>query len=261
MQLELKKQEIYPTPSILSYDEDNSEFFMELIYRLNEKFRGTKVEIPLIDKKGNSLTGEVEHMNILHRMAIFSTIFGNLSLRQYHLLPITPAQSEYFIKNKKLKNSCHNYEDLALLLYDTNPQGVNSEESQALKEEISRHRIELCLSNSHLEERLVIINAGIEKDSSMPHGLKPIVIPEVTLVYPHEILNETEKSYTFEYALEDGLPLLSQTGIGERILTLPKEKYPGLRTLFRSEEKYLHAWYKFFDSGYRNGRVYFSAEE
>ncbi len=213
---------------IFSYDGQHGQFFQELIANSNERFRGTRAEI-LTGKRG-----EVKNMYAVKRMALVSTIAANPNLRNYGLLPITPMQDECLLKEGRLQGSSKYREDLGLLLYDTSSNGYNPKESAALKEDIARHRSELGLSQSDLEERLVVVNAGGEPDSSMRFGVKPIIVPGITIVYTHEILNQTGKNHNFDYGLTKGLPSLSQVGNGKRTLYMPSETSDiGLRVLYR----------------------------
>jgi len=214
---------------IFSYDGQHGQFFQELLAKSNERFKGTRVEIPTGKK------GEVKNMYAAKRMALVSTIADNPNLRNYGLLPITPMQDECLLKEGRLQDPSKYWEDLGLLLYDTSPNGYNPKESVALKEDLIRHRSELGLSQSDLEERLVIVNAGGEPDSSMRFGVKPIIVSGITIVYPHEILNQTGKNHKFDYGLIKGLPSLSQVGNGKRTLYMPSETSDiGLRVLYRS---------------------------
>ena len=93
-----------------------------------------------------------------------------------------------------------------------------------------------------MEKRLVIVSAGGEVDSSMPHGVKPIIIPGITQVYTHGILDKTGENHKFEYGLDRGLPVVSEIGNGSRILYMPNENSDiGLRVLFRSRIHVLYA--------------------
>ena len=211
---------------IFSYDGAHKDFAQELIAKSNEVFAGTRAEIPV----GNS--GEVKNMYIAKRMGLITVIAKNSNLRNYGLLPITPMQDECLLKNGKLQDPSKFWEDLALLLYDTN--GNNSNEAKYLMESVRKNRAELGLSNSDLEKRLVVVNPGAEVDKAMTYGVKPIVIPGITLVYPHEILEKTGQNHTFEYGLTKGLPAVKDIGSGKRTLYMPSETQDiGLRVLFR----------------------------
>ena len=223
-----------PTESfIMSYDGPHGAYFQELIAKVNEKFSGTRAELPI------GTSGEVQNMYAIKRMALVSTITNNPSLQSQGFYPITPMQDETLLKAGKLPNPSGYWEDLALLFYDTN--GNNPQEAQALKEAISRHKTDLGLNQSDLEKRLVIVNPGAEVDSSMPHGVKPIIIPGVTQVYAHEILNRTGENHKFEYGLDRGLPAVSEIGNGNRTLYMPSGDNIGLRVLYRYRDHVLVA--------------------
>jgi len=240
---------------IFSYDGQHGQFFQELLAKSNERFRGTRAEIPT-DKKG-----EVKNMYAAKRMALVSTISANPNLRNYGLLPITPMQDECLLKEGRLQDPSKYWEDLGLLLYDTSSNGYNPKESAALKEDIARHRSELGLSQSDLEERLVVINAGGEPDSSMRFGVKPIIVPGITIVYPHEILNQTGKNHKFDYGLTKGLPSFSQVGNGKRTLYMPSETSDiGLRVLYRDGDLGLNAWDWVLADDFEFGRVNFAPQ-
>ncbi len=212
---------------LMSYDGTHGAYFQELIKKTNERFRGTKAEIP------TGTSGEVQNMYAIKRMALVSTIANNSSLQNQGFYPINPMQSESLLKAGKLPDSSKYWEDLALLLYDTN--GRNLKEAQALKESIIQHRTDLGLSQSDLEKRLVVVSAGGEVDSSMPHGVKPIIIPGITQVYHHEVLEKVGETINFDdYGLNGGLPLFNQLGSGDRTLYMPDETSDiGLRVLYR----------------------------
>jgi len=57
----------------------------------------------------------------------------------------------------------------------------------------------------------------------MPHGVKPIIVPGITQVYQHEVLEKVGEDPSFDgYGLDGGLPLLNQLGNGSRTLWMPK---------------------------------------
>lgn len=242
---------------LFRYDGPHRDFFQELIKKTNAVYSGTEVKIPS--------GGDCERYgNLIERMALVSTIANDSNLRSAGLYPITATQSEVLLKDERLpKNQKDNWEDLALLLYDTN--GFNPKEARALKESIIQHKIDLGLSKSDLEKRLVIVNAGAEVDSHMPYGVKPIIIPGITQVYTHEILNtpeildKTGQNYFYGYGLEGGLPLLDQLGRSERRrLSMPSEdNMGGLRVLCR-EWGELDACGWDLDNTNCNGRIIFA---
>ena len=237
---------------LMSYDGAHKDYFQELISKVNETYSGTRAEIP------TGTSGEVQNMYAIKRMALVSVIENNLSLQSQGFYPITPMQDESLLKDGKLPNPNGYWEDLALLLYDTN--GNNSKESQALKENIIQHRTDLGLSQNDLEKRLVIVSAGGEVDSSMPHGVKPIIIPGITQVYTHEILNKTGENHKFEYGLDRGLPTISETGSGSRTLYMPRGDNIGLRVLYRYGGLGLYAWGEGLAGSDSDGRVVVCAE-
>ena len=210
---------------ILSYD----DYGKELIAKSNEIFQGTKAEIKVDNLQDNK---EISNMYIFKRLPLITAIYRNQQLRSLNQWPITPLQSEQLLKQGKLPKPKKYWEDLALILYDVN--GTNPNEAKALLESLKKHRTDLGLSNSDLESRLLIVNAGLEKDSSMPHGVKPVILPGLTKVYPHETLSRIEADHKFGYGLNNGLPSLSQLSQGERTLYMPlNNENIGLRVLVR----------------------------
>ena len=238
---------------IMNYDGPHGDYFQELIFKVNEIFSGTHAEIP------TGTSGEVQNMYAIKRMALVSTIVNNPSLQSQGFYPITPIQGESLLKAGKLLNPSKYWEDLALLLYDVN--GENQKEAQSLKESIIRHRTDLGLSQSDLEKRLVVVNAGGEPDQNMNYGVKPIIIPGITLVYPHEILDKTGENHKFEYGLDRGLPTISEIGNGNRTLYMPSGDNLGLRVLlFRGRDLDLVAGDRYLASSSDVGRVNFAPQ-
>jgi hypothetical protein len=240
-----------PTESFLmSYNGTHEGYFQELISKVNERFSGTRAEIPA------GTTGEIKNMYAIKRMALVSTIANNQNLQSQGFYPITPMQGESLLKAGKLPDHSIYWEDLALLLYDTN--GENQKEAQALKESIVQHRTDLGLNQSDLEKRLVIVNAGGEPDQNMNYGVKPVIIPGISLVYPHEILDRIGENHKFEYGLDKGLPAINQIGNGNRTLYMPSGNDIGLRVLYRSRDLYLDARVRDLANSDDYGRVNFA---
>ncbi len=228
--------------SIFSYDGQHKEFYQEVIAKANELFRGTQAEIPV----GSS--GQVQNMYSLKRFGLITAIYNNPQLRSHNLFPITPVQSEHLLKAGVLTNNEDYWEDLGLVLYDTSSNGYNPKEAKAIHDSLKKHRQDLNLSNSDLEKRLIIVSPGLEKDSGMPHGVKPIVLPGITQVYNHEVLEKAGEDLHFDgYGLKGGLPLIKQLDKGDRTLYMPDETEDiGLCVLVR---------YGYSDLGARNGRL------
>lgn len=242
-----------PTESfIFSYDGEHGQFFQELIAKNNELFNGTEAAIPI------GTSGEIQG-HLIKRLGLITTIYNNPQLKSANLYPITPMQSESLFKAGKLPNPSKYWEDLALLLYDTN--GDNPKEAQALKESIVQHRTDLGLSQDDLEKKLVIVNAGGEPDQNMSYGVKPIVLSGLTQVYQHEVLDKTERDHKFEYGLDRGLPAVKDIGKGNRILYISMERNMGLRALFRNMVFGLDTRLKnFADMGSDDGRINFAPQ-
>ena len=221
---------------IMSYDGAHKDFFQELISKVNAIYSRTGAKIPA------GTNGEIQG-HLIKRMALISTIANDSNLRSAGLHPITATQSEYLLKEGKLTNPKDNWEDFGMVLYDRSQNGYNLKEAQALYDSLKAHRQDLSLTESDLENRLIVVNPGAEVDSSMPHGVKPIIIPGITQVYQHEVLEKVGEDPNFDgYGLEGGLPLLNQLGSGSRTLYMPDETEDiGLRVLFRYWDLYLYA--------------------
>ena len=230
---------------ILSYD----QFGRELITKSNELFSGTAAEIPIKDK------GEVSNMHMLKRLALTTAIYNNHQLSSTNILPITPLQSEQLLKDGKLPKPSEYWEDLGLLLYDHNSNGINPKEAQALYSSLLNHHQELGLSIPDLEQKLLIVHAGLEKDSSYPRGVKPIVLPGLTRVHSPAVLSMTKTNHKFDYGLDQGVPFAASLGAGARTLYMPAEDHIGLRLLCRGGALGLDAWSRGLASSGAGGRV------
>jgi hypothetical protein len=241
---------------IFRYDGEHKDFFQELISKANAIYSGTNAKIP------TGTSGEIQG-NLIKRMGLISTIANDSNLRSYNLWPITATQSEYLLQAGKLINPGDNWEDFGMVLYDRSQNGYNPREAQAIYDSLKIHRQDLSLSESDLENKLIIINPGAEVDSGMPHGVKPIIIPGITQVYQHEVLEKVGEYPSFEgYGLNGGLPLLNQLGSGSRKLYMPDETSEiGLRVLFRywgHEGHDLGAWDGDLADSSSDGRVNFA---
>jgi len=236
---------------LMSYDGLQGAYFQELIAKVNEVYAGTKAEIP------TGTSGEVQG-NLIKRMGLISTIANDSNLRSMGLYPITATQSEALLKDGKLTNPKNNWEDFGMVLYDTN--GKNPKEAQAIYNSLKGHRQDLGLSESDLENRLIIVNPGVEIDSSMSYGVKPIIISGITQVYQHEILEKVGENPNFNgYGLNGGLPSINQLGSGSRTMYMPDEtENIGLRVLFRYGDLGLYARVSDFADSGSYGRVNFA---
>jgi len=213
---------------IFRYDGFHGEYFQELIAKSNETFGGTKAQIPT----GNS--GEIQG-HLIKRLGLITTIYNNPQLKSHNLWPITATQSEYLLKEEKLPKPKEYWEAFGMVLYDRSQNGYNPKEAQAIYDSLRAHRQDLGLSQSDLEGRLIVVNPGAEVDSMMPHGVKPIIIPGITQVYQHEVLEKVGENLSFDgYGLNGGLPLIKQLGNGRRFIHMPDETQDvGLSVLFR----------------------------
>ena len=221
---------------ILKYDMPGKEW----ITKANEMFAGTAAEIPAFEKDEEAHT-----MHFLRRAALTTAAYKNTNLKSAGILPITPLMSEQLLKAKKTPKKPGDYwEVLALLLYDRSETGQNPKEAKALYESLKSHMTEMGLSESDLDERLLIIDAGLEKDEQMPHGARFVALPGLTTAYAHETLKKTGQDYNFTYGLEHGLPSANKLGRGKRTLYMPDENENiGLRVLYRYRDLDLYARY------------------
>ena len=237
---------------LFSYDGQHGQFFQELITKANAIYSGTGAEI------STGTSGEIQG-HLIKRMGLISTIANDSNLRSAGLHPITATQSEHLLKEGKLTNPGDNWEDFGMVLYDRSQSGYNPKEAQAIYDSLKAHRTDLSLSESDLENRLIIVNPGAEVDSSMPHGVKPIIIPGITQVYQHEVLEKVGEDPNFDgYGLEGGLPLLNQLGSGSRTLCMPDETSNiGLHVLYRDWDRVLGAWSRDLADSDSDGRVNF----
>ena len=244
-----------PTESFLfSYDHlQHKDFFQELITKANAVYSETNAKIP------ESTSGEIQG-HLIKRMGLISTIANDSNLRSYNLWPITSTQSEHLLQAGKLTNPDDNWEDFGMVLYDRSSSGYNPQEAQALYDSLKTHRTDLSLSESDLEGRLIVVSPGAEVDSSMPHGVKPIIIPGITQVYQHEVLEKVGEDPSFDgYGLNGGLPLLDQLGSGSRTLYMPDETSDiGLRVLYRNGDLVLGAGLRDLAGSNSDGRVNFA---
>ena len=256
----LIKQDLSQLPEgvfILSYN----DFGKELIQKSNNSFKDTGAEIPVNNLQDNQ---EVP-ISILNRLALITTIYNDLQLKSTNIWPIiwpiTPLQSELLLKEGKLPHPKNCWEDLALILYDTSDEGANPREAKALHESLKQNRDDLNLSNSDLDSKLLIVNPGLEKDSSMPHGVKPIILPGLTQVYQHETLNKIG-DHKFEYGLQYGLPSPGKLGQGSRTLYMPSENNKiGLMLLCRYWDFGLYARGDVLADSVAGGRVSFARQK
>jgi len=239
---------------IFSYDHpQHKDFFQELITKANAVYSGTNAEIPV------GTSGEIQG-HLIKRMGLISTIAKDSNLRSAGLHPITATQSEYLLQAGKLTNPENNWEDFGMVLYDRNSSGYNPQEAQALYNSLRTHRQDLSLSESDLEGKLIVINPGAEVDLSMPHGVKPIIIPGITQIYQHEVLEKVGENPSFDgYGLNGGLPLINQLGSGSRTLYMPDETSEiGLRVLCRDRGHGLGAGSEGLADSSSGGRVNFA---
>ena len=121
---------------LMSYDGPHGTYFQELISKVNERFSGTRAEIPA------GTSGEIQG-HLIKRMGLMSTIANDSSLRSSGLHPITATQSEYLLEEGKLTNPRSNWEDFGMVLFDRSSTGYNPQEAQALYDSLRAHRQDL----------------------------------------------------------------------------------------------------------------------
>lgn len=241
---------------LFDFNGPHKEYFKELILKHNKIYSGTEAEF------GFSV-GEVKG-NFLQRLGLITTIYKNPILKSANLWPITPTQSEFFLKEDMFINPKEGFEGLGMILcsmnqknrseqeikkeYRTTQKKIKSEEEQAIYQSLKEHKQELGLSQSDLENELVIVNAGIEVDSDMEEGVRLIVLPGLTHVYQHEVLEKIwDRNLIFGgYGLEGGLPLIRQLGNGKRNISMPKENYD----FFKLSELYRFSLFVLYRNGF-----------
>ncbi len=216
---------IQPELFTLTHGYDYDE---EVLEKTKERFQGTGAAITMKEQ------GEAENMDLLRRLAITTTVYDDAHLRNINFYPLTLLQSEFFLKEGKFNTKNVVWEDLALLLFDTD--GANKQEALALQQSIVDHRDIFKIKNDG-KEKLLVVNAGLEKDDAMLYGVKPIVLPGLTEVYAHPVLDYVGE-WRFTYGLDRGLPFPDGIGKdrnkGTRTLYMPSERHSlGLRPLFR----------------------------
>ena len=238
---------------ILKYD----DFGKLLVRKVNERFKGTQVQIPT-----NLDANQEIPINNLTRSALVTIISKEPELRALGLYPITLLESELLLQGNKLPKDPSTYwEDLALILYDHSDQGANPKEAKALYDSIKEHKNFnlISLTDSGLEQRLLIVNAGLEVDPDFSKGVKPKLIPRVTQIIVHPTLRQTGKDHKFSYGLDHGLPPVQSLGTGNRILLMPSSNENiGLRVLFRYWVLNLYAWIEILVDSSEVGRVTFA---
>jgi hypothetical protein len=172
--------------------------------------------------------------------------------------PISPLHSEQLLQGGKLPEPSKYWEDLGLILYSLN--STNAKEGVALHDSIVQHQTALNLSTNDLP--YLIVHPGLEKDASMPHGVKPVILPGVTRVYTSAILKQTCSNHKFEYGLDNGVPEQSNIGNGTRTLYMPSGAVneSGLRVLIRNGVLFLDARNTYLTNSYAVGRVNFARQ-
>ena len=231
----------------------NEDFGKTLTAKVNEKYQG-KVKIPNI-----RTNQEIPVGNIVASSAYRSVIFENPELSKLGVYPVTPLESESLLQSNNLPSPRTSWTDLALLLYDVSNKGCNPKEAEALKESLTKYKSDLNLTDQDLEQRLLIINPGLELDTSFPLGVKLVVLPGLTKAYVHETLKQTGRNHKFSYGSDNGLPSVSELEKGSRNLYMPVEtKDIGLRVLCRNRDLNLDAGNWGLDGSDEVGRVPFA---
>ncbi len=168
---------------------------------------------------------DVRIPNIYYRSAFVTAISKDANLRSAEVWPITPQQSEIFIKEDMMPNLQYLHKPLCFIQYKYNPEC-------SLCTDIKEHRSDLGLSESEVEAgNLVIVNAGLKVDSysNGERYAELAVLPGITQVYRHELLAcdslhqdpPGTHSVKFEFGLNGGLPMVKDIGKGERTISLP----------------------------------------
>ncbi|GEM_PF-3922804 len=223
-------------------------FGKELVAKVNERFSRTAAEIiPHVDSPQTQI-------HILRRLAMVTVLSQDPTLQSHHAWPITPAQFETLFHQAYFQHETPQEEHLALLRYDRNFTsdglylGSNPYEGAQFSASLRNNLRELGLSQDALEQRLLVIHAGLEKDTnSHVYGVVPVVLPGVTQVIPLACLQETARKFFrgqertvgyFTSASDHGLPTLQELikdargAWPLRSLDIPhKQKNLGLRVL------------------------------
>lgn len=205
------------------------DFANDLAKAVNSSFLYTVAQLTPIVEVPNIL-----YVDAMRRMAVMTALHKHPELRRY--IPITPDESENILRaGGKL-----NYPEVLGLVLNMrrvrNIKPYNGQEAMALYQSIKAHRKELGLS-SGLEDILLVINPGLEKDSGMPYRVRPIVLPGLTEVQTHDALKLECKKYKFDNASDKGLPACQDIGKGERTFSIREEfQSGGLWALVRGPE-------------------------
>ena len=199
---------------LLRYD----KFGNDLVRRVNEKFAGTPIEIPLLQD------GVVPYIDIFRRAAIVTVLTEDKELRKMNLLPITPVQSERFSQLGMLEETVYGdgVEELGLIFcsgckfedgevvyrYGLPSQKLNKVPnvpsdldplSRHLYESIHKHREEYGLKQNDLQDflRVLVVNPGLEKSNETEHGVAFVILPGVTEIHKPELLYREEQPDTY----------------------------------------------------------------
>ncbi|MBS3146255.1 hypothetical protein J4471_01010 [Candidatus Woesearchaeota archaeon] len=237
---------------ILKYD----EFGKELIAKSNKLFGGTGAEIN-INTLGDNM--EIQNINMIKRLALITTIYGDNQLKSCNFMPITPLQSENLLIENKLPISLAHWEDLALILYKPYINGTNSTEATILYTSLIKHRYDLDFDHIDMDlySPLLIINAGLYIEEEMAHKVVPFALPGLTEVYYPPVLKSTTKFRGFNYGGDHGLPYINDIITGDRTFYLPQDDNKGLKILCRFNSGSLFANHDNLASRSVNGRAVF----
>ncbi len=196
-------------PFLLKYD----KFGRDLVRRINEKFAGTLIEIPIIQE------GIVPYIDIFRRAAVVTVLAENPELRKTNLLPITPVQSERFSQLGTLEKTVYGdgVEELGLIFcrghrfepgevvwsYGLPSRKLNEVPtvpsdldplSRHLYESINKHKEEYGLTQKDLQDlRVLVVNPALEKNNETEHGAAFVILPGVTEIHRPEFLHRLRK--------------------------------------------------------------------
>lgn len=204
------------------------EFIDELVYKTTRRF-------PSLYPNGKQ--DLLQGANILDRLAMESTIYGDFNLQSAQRCLITSQDSELIISRGEHPNLDRD-EYLALILYDRSVNGANGQQAEALHKSICNHRDSLYINQGEEYSKLLIQKAGLLKDENMPYGVRISVLPGITQVFASDILNYQGHYLTFDQALNNGLPTRTATlKGGKRRFITPTLGDNGLRVLVRQSLK------------------------
>jgi len=222
------QQSIYKlnnNPSLEIFQLRNNELGRDAVKLLNERFKGVPyVGLDISVLKENNLVGRSSPYIRWAIGPIVRELMGN------DVQLLTPAFSELALKQGALPNAESTYEDLAVVVYNT--EEPNSKLAQHLINVAKERRIDVQFP-------MIFYNLETKIDGSFKHGLR-LDFDDTAVAYHVPILSE--KTGKFDpndpELVKTGFP--GKLGEGERKIYTVKD---GLMRFFRSGALKLHAYY------------------